>query len=146
MMTLLRRPLGSAAAFAGAAVCLVLAAGCGGGQQKAQVSGTVTLDGVPIENGTIQFYPTGAGQTAGGGIEQGKYKLDASVGEMTVTISATKVVGKQKAYDTPDSPVRDKVAEMVPDEYNKMSKLKVTLKPGVNENVNFDLVSKPNKK
>jgi hypothetical protein len=121
---------------------MALAAGCGSGQQKAQVSGTVTLDGVPVETGVIQFYPTSRGQTAGGGIEQGKYKLDASVGEMTVTISATKVVGKQKLYDTPDSPVRDKIEELVPDEYNKMSTLKVTLKPGVNENVNFELKSR----
>ena len=124
-----------------AALALVLSAGCGS-EPKAEVSGTVTLDGAPIENGAIQFYPVGAnGQTAGAGIENGKYKVSTSVGEMTVTINASKVVGKQKMYDTPDSPVIDKVVEILPPEYNSMSTLKVTLKAGVNENVNFELKS-----
>jgi hypothetical protein len=130
------------AALAVAALGLALATGCSD-ERKAQVSGTVTLDGVPVENGTIQLYPVGAsGQSAGGGIENGKYKLDASVGEMKVTINASKVVGKQKMYDTADSPVIDKMAEIIPDEYNTKSTLTVTLKPGVNEGVNFDLKTK----
>lgn len=123
-------------------VLLVFATGCGE-PPKAKVSGTVTLDGKPLENGTISFYPTSnSGQTAGGGIENGRYTLDASPGEMTVLISANKVVGKHKMFDTPDSPVVDNVVELIPDRYNKTSELKVTLKPGVNEGVNFDLTTK----
>lgn len=123
-------------------IALALVAGCGG-QQKAHVSGTVTLDGVPIENGSIQFYPAGGpGQTAGAGIENGKYQLDASVGEMTVTINASKVVGKHKLYDTKDSPEVNTIKELVPAEYNTTSTLKVTLKPGQNDNVDFDLKTK----
>lgn len=125
---------------------LLFASGCGGGETKTKVSGTVTLDGVPIENGSISFYPTGAtGQNASSGIEKGKYQLDSSLGEMKVQISATKVVGKFKAYDTPDSPMLDKVVEIIPPEFNSASKLTVTLKAGQNDNVNFDLVTK-NKK
>jgi hypothetical protein len=121
---------------------LGLASGCGG-NPTAKVSGTVTLDGQPLENGTITFYPTAnSGQTAGGGIENGKYTLDASPGEMTVLISANKVTGKHKMYDTPDSPTVDTVVELIPARYNKTSELKVTLKPGVNEGVNFDLTTK----
>lgn len=136
------RRVGSAAVLSIGILGLALAGGCGG-QTKAQVSGTITLDGVPVENGVIQFYPTGgAGQTAGGGIENGKYKVEASVGEMTVTVTASKVVGKQKLYDTPDSPVVDKVVEVIPDEYNKVSTLKVTLKAGANQNVDFELKSR----
>ena len=87
-----------AVALAAGFLCLAFAGGCGG-QPKAQVSGLVTLDGVPIENGTIQFYPVGgSGQTAGGGIENGKYRLDASVGEMTVTINAS--IGTASADST----------------------------------------------
>ena len=125
-----------------AAAAALAAAGCRG-EPKAQVSGTVTLDGVPVENGVIQFYPVGStGQTAGGGVQNGRYALDASPGEMTVTINASKVVGKQKLYATPDSPVVDKVSELVPSKYNSVSTLKVTLKEGVNEGVNFDLKTK----
>ena len=126
----------------GAIIGLIVFSGCGG-EPKATVSGTVTLDGVPIENGTISFYPTGkAGQTAGAGIEKGMYTVEASVGEMTVQISASKVVGKHKAYDTPDSPMIEEVEELIAAEYNSASTLKVTLKPGINENVNFEVKSK----
>jgi hypothetical protein len=124
-------------------VALIAVTGGCGDTNKAKVSGAVTLDGVPVENGSIQFYPTGkTGQTAGGGVEKGSYQLEASVGEMTVTINASKVVGKHKMYDTPASPVVDKVAEIIPAKYNSTSRLKVTLKAGVNEGVNFDLKSK----
>lgn len=127
------------AAAVGVAV-LGLAAGCGGPPQ-ATVSGTVTLDGQPVENGTISFYPTAnAGQTAGGGIENGRFTVTGSPGEMTVLISANKVVGKQKMFK--DGPETDKIVELIPDRYNKTSELKVTLSPGVNEGVNFDLTTK----
>ncbi len=121
---------------------LFLAGGCGG-PPRAQVTGRVTLDGVPVENGIIQFYPIGgSGQSAGGGIENGVYKLDASPGEMTVTINASKVVGKKKMYNTADSPVVDQLAELIPTEYNTTNKLRATLKAGANENIDFDLKSK----
>lgn len=136
------RRVSRAGAALSAAVALAFLAGCSG-PPKAQVSGSVTLDGVPIENGIIQFYPAGGpGQTAGGGIENGRYQLETSTGEMTVTINASKVVGKRAMYDTPDSPKVDVLKELVPTEYNATSKLKVTLKPGVNEKVDFDLKSK----
>jgi hypothetical protein len=56
------------------------------------------------------------------------------------------VVGKQKLYDTPDSPIEDKVVEMLPARYNTLTELKATLKPGDNENVNFELTSGKEKK
>ncbi|MBP3960217.1 hypothetical protein J8F10_33740 [Gemmata sp. G18] len=141
-------PIRTRARVALAALLLTCAflAGCGG-PPRAEVTGTVTLDGVPVENGIIQFYPAGgAGQSAGGGIENGKYKVDASVGEMTVTINASKVVGKHKLFDTKESPEVDTIQELVPPEYNKQSTLKITLKPGVNESVNFELKGTKKKK
>jgi hypothetical protein len=142
----LKRTAFKSVAFCFLVLVQVAIIGCGG-EPKAEVSGTVTLDGVPVENGAIQFYPTGkTGQSTGGGIENGVYKVDASVGEMTVTINASKVVGKHKAYDTPDSPILDKVAEMIPAEYNSLSKITVNLKAGKNENVNFDIDTKKKKK
>jgi hypothetical protein len=122
------------------AVGRAAAAGCGGGQPKAHVRGKVTLDGKPLAEGTIQFFPTGAtGQTAAAPIKDGVYEVEASPGEMKVTISANEVVGKQKMYDTPDSPVVDVTRQIIPSRYNWESELKVTLKEGTNENVNFEL-------
>ena len=116
-------------------------AGCGGGPPRAHVHGTVTLDGTPIPNGSIEFFPLGpSGQSAGTAIKDGKYEIDASVGEMKVTINGSEIVGQQKAYDTPDSPVIDIVRNPVPANYNTSSELKRTLVAGPNE-INFELKS-----
>ena len=50
-------------------------------------------------------------------------------------------IGKQKMYDTPDSPTVDVVRQLIPARYNTASELKVTLKDGPNEGVNFELTS-----
>jgi hypothetical protein len=101
----------------------------------------VTLDGNPIRDGAIEFFPLGAsGQSAGAAIKDGKYQLDASVGEMKVTINASELVRQEKAYDTPDSPMIDIVRNTIPAKYNTSSELKKTLVAGPNE-VNFDLES-----
>ena len=43
-------------AFVPALCSLVFLTGCGGGSR---IEGTVTLDGQPVEDGTITFYPEG---------------------------------------------------------------------------------------
>jgi hypothetical protein len=115
-------------------------AGCGK-PPKAVVHGTVTLDGKPLADGSIEFFPiAGAGQSAGTAIKDGAYDVEASVGEMQVTINGIEVTGKQKAYDTPESPMIDVVRNPVPAKYNTKSELKKTLVAGQNE-ANFDLTS-----
>jgi hypothetical protein len=50
--------------------------GCSGGNTGgAAVSGSVTLDGAPIEDGTISFQPDGEGAPAGGKITKGQYSV-----------------------------------------------------------------------
>jgi hypothetical protein len=123
-----------------AAVLAGIVVGCGG-PTKAHVRGTVTLDGQPLADGSIEFFPVGAsGQSAGTAIKNGAYELDASVGEMKVSIHGIEVVGKQKTYDTADSPTTDIVRNPVPSRYNTQSELKKTLTAGPNE-INFDLTS-----
>jgi hypothetical protein len=119
---------------------VVVAGGCGG-PAKAKVHGKVTFDGKPIASGTIEFFPLdGKGQSAGTSITDGMYSVDASIGEMRVTVSAMEVYGKHKAYDTPDSPMIEDVRNPIPAKYNTNSELKRTLKAGDNE-VNLDLTS-----
>jgi len=53
---------------------LLFAAGCG---SSTVVSGTVTYNGEPINNGSIQFSPEdGKGPIAGGTITGGKYRVE----------------------------------------------------------------------
>lgn len=75
--------------------CLILViAGCGRGHGGA-VSGRVTLDGKPLDTGTVTFHPTGGGPTAYGGIHpNGTYRVKTGTqqglppGEYRVTVLA----------------------------------------------------------
>lgn len=127
----------------GLVVCLFASLGCDSGATPARVKGKVTVDGVPLESGAIRLIPVdGKAPTAGSPIEDGEYYVDnAPATKVRVEISASKVVGKRKAYDTPDSPFIDVTKEMLPEKYNLKSELKRELTKGANE-LNFDLKTK----
>ena len=115
--------------FAMIAIALVSGVvGCKGDSKHGTISGVVTLDGQPLKSGLIRFIPAD-GQTASADavIADGKFTTTAPIGEKQVWISAPKVVGKRKAYNTPDSPTVDIVEELLPKEYNAASKLKLNV-------------------
>lgn len=128
---------------AGAVVlaCLVAVVGCGGGPPE--LTGKVTLDGKPVEIGTITLTPAdGKGQTAGGPIKDGAYTVaDAPLGTVKVSISGQKVVGKRKLYNTPDSPEMPVTVEALPARYNQQSTLTLDVKAGKNSK-DWELSSK----
>jgi hypothetical protein len=110
----------------------VLAVGCGG-QGATTVTGEVTLDGKPIEDGLITFVPVdGKTPNAATKIKGGKYSLKATPGAMRVQINSAIVTGKRKAYDTPDSPLVDVLGERIPNRYNEQTTLTLDVKPGEN--------------
>jgi hypothetical protein len=124
------------------------AAGCGA--PKTVVSGRVTLDGQPLDNGTIEFFPVrGDSPTAAAVIDTaGRYRTAAAPTQMKVVIHSSKVVGRRKMYDdVPDSPTVDLLAERLPGRYSDMTKteLTVTLTPGDNV-ADFPLTGGPKKK
>jgi len=95
------------------------------------VSGEVTLDGKPLKEGVIRFVPEdGKSPTADAPVADGKFQATVPAGKKRVEISAPKVVGKRKMYDTPDSPVVDEVAELIPAKYNVRSELTLTVGRG----------------
>jgi hypothetical protein len=115
-----------------ALLCLSMA-GCG--SSKPIMEGTVALDGVPIEKGTIMLMPIdGKGQTAGCGIEAGKYRMQASPGPRQVLIEANKKDGTMPDPMSPGSgKMIDRYVNYVPEKYNEKSELTVTIKPGLNK-------------
>ncbi len=122
-------------------LALLALAGCGGGSM-AEVSGTVTLDGKPIELGAIQFFPAdGKSVTTGGAIKDGRYSVQVPIGIKKVSLMATKVVGKAKLYATADSPEVPRTQEMLPAKYNEHTELRLDVKPGTNRK-DFELQSK----
>ncbi len=123
-------------------VTCVFACGCAPESKMATVTGIVTIDGAPAEKGSISFIPVdGMSSTAGATIENGKYKSEAPIGESKVEIRVPKVVGKKKLYDTPESPVQDIMAEVLPSKYNESTELRFTAQKGKNEK-DFELSAK----
>ena len=108
---------------------LACAGGCSAEAGKATVSGEVTLDGKPLKEGVIRFVPAdGNSPTADAAIVDGSYQATVPVGAKRVEISAPKVVGKRKMYNTPQSPWVDEVAELIPALYNVKSILTAEVK------------------
>ena len=118
-----------------AAVMLLCLTTAGCGSSKPIVEGTVTLDGVPIEKGTIVLMPIdGKGQTAGCGIEAGKYRMQASPGTRQVLIHANRKDGTMPDPMSPGSgKMIDRYVNYVPEKYNEKTELTVTIKPGLNK-------------
>ena len=60
------------------------------------VSGTVTLNGNPVDMGTVEFMPAdGKGEIAVGTIEAGKYTAEVVPGAKKVLIEAQKKLGER---------------------------------------------------
>ena len=117
-------------------------AGCTRGPATGTINGEVTLDGQPLEKGHVEFSPIdGQGQTGGAIIDGGKFSAEIPVAKMKVAIHSPKVVGKRKAYDTPESPWEDEVAEALPARYHVNSDITLDVQPGT-QAVKYELKSK----
>ena len=124
--------------FLGASI--VPSAGC---QQPdiGTVSGRVTINGEPAENGSIAFFPvSGASFTTGSEISQGRYRAKVPPGKSRVEIRVSRIVGEQKLYDTPHSPTQPIMEELLPARYNVASELAIDVVVGINQ-YDFDLTT-----
>lgn len=129
----------------GLLLALIGLAGCGNADNMADVAGAVTFDGQPVNEGNITFVPVdGKSPTAGGVIKEGRYQARVPIGRMKVAISAPRVVGTKKIYDTPDSPVMPITVEALPARYSDREKteIEINVQPGGNNDENFELTSK----
>jgi hypothetical protein len=110
-----------------------------------KVSGSVTLDGKPIDTGGIQFIEADGSQPTGGGtITNGTYIADVPPGKKKVLVFGLKVVGQEPEYlGDPNSKMRDKTEPATPGEYNvgELTPLKADI-PGETKGLDFDLSSK----
>lgn len=75
--------------FVGSLLGLVIWAGCGKSSGGVTVSGTVTFDGRPVEEGYVTFSPAdGKGPARGGPIKDGKFTVtDVMPGEKIVSVT-----------------------------------------------------------
>ena len=113
--------------------------GCGPASKLASITGTVNVNGQPVEKGSISFIPVdGSTQVTGAEIITGKYNSPIPIGESKVEIRVPKKTGSKKLYDTPDSPIQDTFEELLPVKYNDSTELRFTAVKGSNKN-NWDL-------
>lgn len=137
------KKLSALASILGVVVLFVAIAGCKPSDGLQPVEGTVTLDGQPLESGSINIGPMVGqpGTAVGGKIVNGMYQVRASKGEMAVTIRAQKSVPiENPTEDEIAHNVTERVVELIPERYNQRSELKITVNEGKNT-FNFDLES-----
>jgi hypothetical protein len=114
---------------------------------QAEVRGKVSLDGQPVEDGTISFIPkTGSqNQAAWAPIKAGEFVVDGSqglaIGASRVEIRAPRRTGKILPSSMGGTEPEYEMQEAIPPRYNSASQLTAEVKPGANE-LNFDLKSK----
>jgi hypothetical protein len=111
--------------------------------QRVAASGTVTLDGVPLSEGMIQFEPAAStkGPAASGEIHQGKFAIEKSQGP---------VAGKYKVRISGRPPAKIDVQEQpggtpkvtpdpVPSKYNTKSTLETDVPADGSSTLDFPL-------
>jgi hypothetical protein len=129
------------------------ASGCSGSGDdlpREPVSGTVTLDGQPLANGSIQFNPmTQSGSAVSGGatIQNGRFSIAREnglvPGTYRVAIYSAGSSGAQSKSASPGSGRgADRPKELIPDKYNANSELKAEIKKGGASDLKYDLQSK----
>ena len=111
---------------------LVTVAGCG--ESRTPLSGSVTLDGEPVGQGSVAFYAlAGEAQNVAAAIENGKYEIPAdrrpASGPYRVEINWPKPTGKQVPSADPGF-MLDETREAIPPKFNPDSELEVQIEPG----------------
>ncbi|MGE3776763.1 MAG: carboxypeptidase regulatory-like domain-containing protein [Pirellulaceae bacterium] len=117
---------------------LWFACGCGGSANLGTVTGTVKLDGKPLDGAQVEFSPVAGGRlSAGRSDAQGKYELyfardekGALIGEHVVRITTY--------FEVDDGGKPRVTPEKLPTQYNVKSELKQEVRGGSNV-IDFDL-------
>jgi len=129
-----------------ACAAILLFSGCGDG--KVVVRGIVTVDGQPIDEGSISLEPAdGQGPTTGGLIKAGKYELTGNAavepGKKIVRIVGLRQTGKMipAGPPAPKGTLIPQMIQCVPSQYNDQSRLQVDVTPGKANTHDFRLDS-----
>lgn len=137
-------------------ICLALclwATGCGGGATddlpRRAVSGTVTLDGKPLEKGAISFDPEVVPKdpvSVGAIIEGGSYEIAAeqgpTPGTYRVSIRAGGPGEAEASEDAPGMPPRRAAPDPIPARYNARTTLRAEVTADGPNTFDFELTSK----
>ena len=133
-------------------VLSLLSAGCGESDDlpREAVTGTVNLDGKPLEKGSIQFSPVqgnpGAVVEGGSMIADGKFSISKDRGlvpgkyQIAIYAGGSRGAGKGAMKPETGGPAPSK--EPIPAKYNAKTELSEEVKKGGPNDFKFDLTSK----
>ena len=139
--------------LAGFMVGLTMMLGCGTRDplDRQAVSGTVSLDGQPLDQGTIEFVPEagGSGILSGGLISGGEFAIPADKGLPPGTYTVRISSGDSNGANAGGSDVAlpgdlqdvQPAAERIPARYNVQSELTAEIVAGHNNRLSFELHS-----
>lgn len=122
-------------------------AGCSRSDGRLQVSGTVSLDGNPLPNGSVMFFPTEPGMTPNGAtISNGRFALGGAAGiqpgayrvEIRSYTQSTELASNGEFMEMPTE------TNIIPPEYNEKTTLTVVIQPNDVNDLKFELSSNPN--
>ncbi|MGE3818568.1 MAG: hypothetical protein AB7I30_03985 [Isosphaeraceae bacterium] len=137
-------------AFATALPLLTFAAcSSGDGLPREAVSGSITLDGKPVEKGFVSFLPENPelATQGGGSISAGSYQIPRAQGLVpgTYKVMITSAASEETKDDTNESPGMPPAPskEGIPARYNVNTTLTAEIKAGGGNVVDFALTAKP---
>jgi len=130
---------------------LILFSGCGPRSDRLAVSGNVTLDGAPLDQGSIRLTSTGTGKlfASGAMIQNGEFHVPQEKGlppgTYRIEISSPNTAAPLVVYKSaPGEPALPPTApERIPAEYNSNSKHTVDVTAGGDNHFKFEIVSRP---
>src|SRR5262245_61737453 len=104
-------------------VCAGLA-GCSAGSGQQEVSGAVTLDGRPVQQGYVRFAPAD-GKTSSSEvfIQDGRYRTRVTCGPYRVEIYSPRTKGKAAHRPAGPGQEAEEVEETIPARYNARTEL-----------------------
>ena len=121
-------------------------AGCGPGDNRQSLTGTVSWQGKPLPRGVITFYPKGQGSTVGCEIIDGKFLIEmingATLGKYRVEIVAFRPTGKSE-FDIDQNKQVSIEEQYLPKQFNSDSILDAEVVGNKSNTFEFDL--KPSK-
>lgn len=113
--------------------------GCGGGDGRIEVDGTITWNGQPIEEGYIEVSPVaGPGQVDGADIVDGKFSLRTTAGEKRVSVVARRKIGETAPTERIPTP-EPIYFQYLPPQFNDNTTQTLTIPPDVQQ-VNLDFM------
>jgi hypothetical protein len=132
---------------------LIVFVGCRSRSDRLAVSGEVTLDGTPLDAGSIRLTSTGTGRLFASGalIQNGKFHIPQEKGlppgTYRVEVSSPDTKAPLVVYKgAPGEPMLPPTAtELIPPEYNSNSKHTVEITTNGDNNFKFEIVHRGNR-